>query len=456
VLFAWVIDRAFGAALQYRHMDWSDGRASAMAEDSSCTKIAPALCSALDASAVMHELREAVLAGYVRTPFGRADPARGVFRAVRSDDLAVTVLHEALRRVGLPPAAVDGVILGAVEMMGEQAHPGTAIPFLAGFPEHVVGLSVERACTTAMMSVHIATMQVQCGMGDVFLAGGLDSMTHFRIPTIKDGMEMEDVIKQGGHMLAAMNPNPKLFDLVNPIELNGGQGAERLAEQYGIGREDMDRWALRSHQRAIAARERLREEIVPVNGLDLEGRPLRVTDDQGPRADTTYEKIAALAPVYRPDGRITAATSSGQADGAAVCVIMSRVEADRRGIAPLARIHTIAAGACAPTDLIRSAIPATARAFERANLAQGDMAVIEVNEAFASAPLALMREFGIPDDGRVNPNGGACALGHPVGASGARLVGTTALELRRRGGRYGLATICGGMGQGAATILEAV
>src|SRR4030095_5266906 len=179
----------------------------------------------------MADLRNAVLVGYVRTPFGKADPKRGVFRQVRSDDLAVTVLHEALRRTGIAPGDVDGVILGAVEMMGEQAHPGTAIPFLAGFPDHVVGLSVERACTTAMMSVHIATMQIQCGLGDVFLAGGLDSMTHFRIPTIKDGMDMDEIIKEGGHMLAAMNPNQKLLDLVHPIELNGGQGAERLAEQ---------------------------------------------------------------------------------------------------------------------------------------------------------------------------------------------------------------------------------
>jgi acetyl-CoA acyltransferase len=405
---------------------------------------------------MMSELRDVVLVGYVRTPFGRADAKRGVFRQVRSDDLAVLVLRELLRRSAVDAGDVHGVILGAVEMMGEQAHPGTAIPYLAGFPDHVVGLSLERACTTAMMSVHIATMQIQCGLGDVFIAGGLDSMTHFRIPTIKDGMNMDEVIKEGGHMLAAMNPNPKLFDLVNPIELNGGQGAERLADEYAITRDEMDRWALRSHQRAIAARARLREEIVPADGLDVEGRPVRVTDDQGPRADTTYEKIAALLPVYRADGKITAATSSGQADGAAVCLLMSSAEAKRRGLPPLARVHTIAAGACAPTDLIRSAIPATARALERSGLRQDDFAVIEVNEAFASAPIALMREFGITDDERVNPNGGACALGHPVGASGARLVGTTALELRRRGGRYGLATICGGMGQGAATILEAV
>ena len=403
----------------------------------------------------MAELRDAFLLGYVRTPFGRADPRRGVFRSVRSDDLAIVVLHEVLRRTGLAPGDVDGVILGAVEMMGEQAHPGTAIPFMAGFPPHVVGLSVERACTTAMMSVHVATMQVACGLGDVYLAGGLDSMTHFRIPTIKDGMNMEDVIREGGHMLAAMNPNPRLYELVNPIELNGGQGAERLAARYGITRDEMDRWALRSHERAVAARERLREEIVPVDGLDLEGRPVTVRDDQGPRADTTYEKIAALPPVYRPDGTITAATSSGQADGAAVCVIGSRDAAHRHGIRPLARIHTIATGACEPTDLIYSAIPATRRALERSGLRVADLAVIEVNEAFACAPLALMREFAVAEAARVNPNGGACALGHPVGASGARLVGTTALELRRRGGRYGLATICGGMGQGAATILEA-
>lgn len=403
----------------------------------------------------METLREAVLVGYVRTPFGRADPQRGVFRSTRSDDLAVVVLDEVLRRTGVAKADVDGVILGAVEMMGEQAHPGTVIPFLAGFPDHVIGLSLERACTTAMMSVHVATMQIQCGLGDVFIAGGLDSMTHFRIPTIKDGMKMEDVIAQGGHMLAAMNPNPRLFERVNPIELNGGQGAELLAERLGITREAMDRWALQSHQRAVAARLRLREEIVPVDGLDLAGAPVSVTDDQGPRADTSYEKIAALAPVYRADGRITAASSSGQADGAAVCLLMSAPEAKRRGLPALARIHTIATGACAPTDLIYSAVPATRRALARSGLRLDDMSVIEINEAFACAPLALVHELAFDDLGRINPNGGACAIGHPVGASGARLVGTAALELRRRGGRYALATICGGMGQGAATILEA-
>jgi acetyl-CoA acyltransferase len=408
----------------------------------------------------MRELREAVLAGYVRTPFGKADPQRGFFRKVRSDDLAVIVLREILERTGVAGRDVDGIILGAVEMMGEQAHPGTAIPFLAGFPAHVSGLSVERACTTAMMSVHIATMNVQCGLGDVYIAGGLDSMTHFRIPVIKDGMNMDDVIKEAGTMLSTMNPNPKMAEMINLIDLNGGQGAERLCEQFDISRREMDEWALRSHQRAVAAtREgRFKDEIVPVDGLLPDGMAVRIDCDQGPRADTDLQRISALAPVYRPDGRITAASSSGQADGAAVCMVMSRARADALGIKPLARIHTIAAGACAPTDLIYSAIPATHKALDRSGLGMPDVGLIEVNEAFACAPIALMREFGMPDSAaaKINVNGGACALGHPVGASGARLVGTLALEMRRRGTHFGLATICGGMGQGAATILESV
>jgi acetyl-CoA acetyltransferase family protein len=185
-----------------------------------------------------------------------------------------------------------------------------------------------------------------------------------------------------------------------------------------------------------------------------EGETNLIDFDQGPRADTSYEKIASLPPVYSPEGKITAATSSGQADGAAVCMVMSRERAEARGIEPLATIRTLGWGACAPTDLIYSAVPATRRALEKSGLALEDMGVIEVNEAFACAPIALMQELRFEDATRVNPNGGACALGHPVGASGARLVGTTALEMRRRKCRHGLAAICGGMGQGAATILE--
>ena len=384
----------------------------------------------------MKNPRDAVLVGYVRTPFGKADPNRGFFRQVRSDDLAILALKAVLERTGTRPADVDGIFLGAVEMMGEQAHPATAIPFLAGFPP-TVGLSIERACTTAMMSVHLATLCIRSGEGDAYLAGGLDSMTHFRIPVVRDGMDMSEVIKEGGTMLSAMNPNPKLFDVVNPIELNGGQGAEKLAARLHISREQMDRWALLSHQRAIAAQKagKFRDEILPVEGLTLEGAPKVFDYDQGPRADTTYEKIASLQPVYSSEGTITAATSSGQADGSAVCLVMSRERAKARGLQPLATIRTIGWGACEPTDLIYSAVPATRNALAKSKLSAGDMGVIEVNEAFACAPIALMQEIRFEDASRVNPNGGACALGHPVGASGARLVGTTALEMRRRGSR---------------------
>ena len=406
----------------------------------------------------MSDQRDAVLVGYVRTAFGKADAQKGVFRQVRSDDLAAVVLREILRQTTVPAGDVDGVILGAVEMMGEQAHPGTTVPFLAGFPSHVTGMSIERACTTAMMAVHVATMSVRCGLGEIYIAGGLDSMTHFRIPVIKDGMDMEQIIHEGGHMLAAMNPNPKMMARINPIDLNGGQGAERLCERFDITRSELDEWALRSHRLAVEAQEagRFAAEIVPVEGLMPDGTPAMIDRDQGPRSDTSLEKIAALQPIYRPDGRITAATASGQADGAAVCMVMSRIEAARRGLRPLAGIHTLATGACDPTDLVYSAIPATRRALERSGLSIEDMEPIEINEAFACAPVALMREFRMPPDSaaRINPNGGACAIGHPVGASGARLIGTLALELRRRSARYGLATICGGMGQGAAMILE--
>jgi acetyl-CoA acetyltransferase family protein len=203
---------------------------------------------------------------------------------------------------------------------------------------------------------------------------------------------------------------------------------------------------------------RLRQEIVPVDGLMPDGSSAAIDYDQGPRADTTIEKIRSLPTVYRADGRISAATAAQQSDGAAVCMIMSSERAKALGLKPMARIHTIATGACAPTDLIYSAVPATRSALARAGLKMSDFDIIEVNEAFACAPIAIMREFGMRDSDadKINVNGGACALGHPVGASGARLVGTTALELRERGGRLGMAAICGGMGQGAATILEAI
>jgi acetyl-CoA acetyltransferase family protein len=258
-------------------------------------------------------------------------------------------------------------------------------------------------------------------------------------------------------MLSAMNPNPRMYGTLDPLELVGGITAEKLAKDYDIPREDMDRWGLMSHQRAVAAQQagRLKGEIVPCQGLAPDGTSVTVEDDVGPRANSTYEKIASLPTPFMPgEGRINAATSSGTADGAAVCLIMSKDRAKAMGKKPLATIRAVAVAGCDPRIMGYSVVPATRKALKRADLTVGEIELIEINEAFAVVPLVWMKEFGVKSNEHINVNGGACALGHPVGASGARLVGHLAFEMQRRGLRWGLATICGGYGQGGATILE--
>jgi acetyl-CoA acetyltransferase family protein len=401
--------------------------------------------------------REAVIVGYVRTPFGRADRKKGWLRNWRSDDLAIHVLQEVVRRTNLEPKDVDEVILGAVELIGEQSHPGRNVAFLADFPYEVTGLTLERACVTPMSAIHVAAMGIMCRMGDVYVAGGLDSMTHLAIPVMRADMDMMEVISEPGTLLSAQNPNPKLFEKLNPMELTGGVAAEKMADEYGISREEMDRWAHESHLRAVAAQEagRFRDEISPIEGHLEDGSAFMVDRDQGPRPDSSLEKIARLPAVFQPEGgKINAASSAGQADGAAMVVLMAREVAVKRGLRPLATIKGMAVAGCDPTNLVYSAVPASKKALERTGVAAKSLDLVEVNEAFACAPIILMKELGYADRERVNPNGGACALGHPVGATGARLVGHMALELRRRKKKIGLAAICGGYGQGGATILE--
>jgi acetyl-CoA acyltransferase len=405
----------------------------------------------------MAELREAVIVDMVRTPFCRSGKEKGYFRNFRSDDMGVAVLQEITRRNGINPGDVEDVILGAVEQLGEQAHPGRNCLVLAGFPYEVAGFSVERACVTAMSAVHVAAMGVQSGMGDIYIAGGIDSMTHLSLPVVTPDTDFDALLKQPGTMLSAMNPNPRMYGTLNPLELVGGITAEKLARDYDVPREDMDRWGLMSHQRAVAAQKagRFRREIVPCEGLSPEGAPVTVENDVGPRESSTYEKIASLPTPFMPEGgRINAATSSGTADGAAVCLIMSKEKAREMGRKPLATIRALAVAGCDPRIMGYSVVPATRKALKRANLAVDQIQLIEINEAFAVVPLVWMREFGVKSNDHINVNGGACAIGHPVGASGARLVGHLAFEMERRGLRWGLATICGGYGQGGATILE--
>lgn len=405
----------------------------------------------------MAEMKEAVVVDMVRTPFCRSGKEKGTFRDFRSDDMGVEVLKEITRRNGVDPGDVEDVILGAVEQLGEQAHPGRNCLVLAGFPYDVAGFSVERACVTAMSAVHVAAMGVQSGMGDIYIAGGLDSMTHLSLPVVTPDTDFDALLKEPGTMLSAMNPNPRMYGTLNPLELVGGITAEKLAKDFDIPREDMDRWGLMSHQRAVAAQQagRFKREIVPCQGLAPDGIAVTVEDDVGPRANSTYEKIASLPTPFMPgEGRINAATSSGTADGAAACLIMSKDKAREMGRKPVATIRAMAVAGCDPRIMGYSVVPATRKALKRANLPVAQIDLIEINEAFAVVPLVWMKEFGVKSNDHINVNGGACALGHPVGASGARLVGHLAFEMERRGLRWGLATICGGYGQGGATILE--
>lgn len=405
----------------------------------------------------MPELKECVIVDMVRTPFCRSGKEKGYFRNFRSDDMGVLVLEEIVKRNNIDPKDVEEVILGAVEQMGEQAHPGRNCAVLAGFPYEVAGLSVERACVTAMTSVHVAALSIQSGLGDIYIAGGIDSMTHLSLPVVTPDTDFDALLKEPGTMLSAMNPNPRMYANLNPLELVGGITAERLAEEYDVPREEMDRWGLMSNQRAVAAQKasRFKREIVPAEGFAPDGIPVMVENDIGPRADSKYEKIASLPTVFKPNGgRINAATASGTADGAAACLLMSKEKAKKMGKKPIATMRAMAVAGCDPRIMGYSVVPATRKALARAKLTIDQIDLIEINEAFAVVPIIFMREFGIKTPDRININGGACALGHPVGATGARLVGHLAFELERLGLRWGLATICGGYGQGGTTIIE--
>jgi acetyl-CoA acetyltransferase family protein len=352
---------------------------------------------------------------------------------------------------------VDELILGAVELIGEQAHPGRNVAFLAGLPYEVTGLTVERACVTPMSAIQIAALSIMGNMGDVYIAGGLDSMTHLAIPLMTADSNIMEVIQEKGTLMSSMDPNPKLFDIMNPIELTGGVSAEKMADDYNISRDEMDRWAHESHLRAVRAHEagRFKDEIVPIEGHLPDGTAFMVDRDQGPRPDSSLEKIRSLPTLFKPeDGKINAASSAGQADGAAVVMVMAREVAEKSKLPILATIRGMAVAGCDPTNLVYSSVPATKKVLARTKMSADQIDLFECNEAFACAPIMLMRELGLKDSERMNPNGGACAIGHPVGASGARLVGHLALELRRRGRRFGIATICGGYGQGGATLIE--
>ena len=400
----------------------------------------------------MSELRDAVVVSAVRTPMGRYG---GQLKDVRPDDLAATALKEAAGRAALDPAQVDDVIMGCANQAGEDNRNVARMGLLlAGFPVEVPGQTVNRLCGSGMQACVTAAREIQTGAADVMVAGGVESMT--RAPWVMpkpDGGFPRGPQTVYDSSLGWRLVNPRMQELYGTLQM--GETAERVAAKYEVGREDQDAFAARSHQRAVRAQQEgiFEREIVPVTVPQKRGDPLQLDADEGPRADSTPETLARLRPVFQADGTVTAGNASSLNDGAAALVLMSRQEAERRGLKPMARFVAGAAAGVHPDYMGIGPVPATLKALAKAGLEVKDIGLAELNEAFASQALACVRLLGL-DEEMVNVNGGAIALGHPLGCSGARLVGTLIHEMNRRGVRYGLASMCIGVGQGIASIWE--
>ena len=393
-----------------------------------------------------------VIVDAVRTPVGRYD---GILGDVRPDDLAAHVIRELIRRTALDPNLIEDVIFGAANQAGEDNRNVARMALLlAGLPASVAGQTVNRLCGSGLQAVASAAHSIKVGEGDVFIAGGVESMTRAPFVMAKPaaGYPRGD-LKMHDTTLGWRFTNPRLAEMYPPYSM--GETAENVAERFGITREEQDAFALRSHQlasRAIAT-GRSRQEIVPVVIPQSAGDPVVVETDEHPRPDTSLKKLAALRPVFRPTGTVTAGNSSGINDGAAAVLLASAEAAERLGLRPIARVIASAVAGVDPAYMGLGPIPATRKVLERTGLRIDEFDVIELNEAFAAQVIPCVRELGIPLE-KLNPNGGAIALGHPIGFSGARLVTTLVHELRLRGGRYGLATMCIGVGQGIAMVVE--
>ena len=395
---------------------------------------------------------DAVIIDALRTPIGRY---AGVLSGVRPDDLAARVIDAALERNGLDPASVDEVYMGCANQAGEDNRNVARMALvMAGLPVEVPGVTVNRLCASGLEAVVQGARQVRLGEAELVLAGGVESMS--RAPLVM--LKPERGFPRGNPELADTTigwrfTNRRMAALGYTESM--GETAENVAERYGVSREDQDAFALWSHRRAVAAADagRFDDELVTVEVPQPKGEPVTVHADEGPRPDTTLERLAALRPVFREGGSVTAGNSSQINDGAACLVVTSEDGARRFGREPLARIVSSAAAGVEPGYMGIGPVPATRKALDRADLTAADNDLVELNEAFASQALAALRELGFDHD-RLNVNGGAIAIGHPLGCSGARLIGTLAHELRRRGARYGAATMCIGVGQGLAAVIE--
>ena len=396
--------------------------------------------------------RDAVIIDAVRTPIGRYG---GVLSSVRPDDLAARVIEAAVERNDLPPDAIDDVVLGCTNGAGEDnRNVARMAALLAGLPVEVPGVTVNRLCASGLEAVSHASRAVRVGEGDLLLAGGVESMSRSPFVMLKpDRSFPRGNVTMVDSTLGWRFINPRMEERYSTESI--GETAENVAERYGVSREDQDAFALESHRRAVAATEegRFDDEMVTVDAPQPKGPPVTVHSDEGPRPDTTLEKLAKLRPVFREGGTVTAGNSSQLNDGAACLVVCTEERARELGREPLARVVASAPAGVDPAYMGVGPVPASRKALEHAGLTVDDLDLVELNEAFAAQVLASIRELGIPHE-KLNLNGGAIALGHPLGQSGARLLGTLIWELRRRGGRYGLATMCIGVGQGLAMVVE--
>jgi 3-oxoadipyl-CoA thiolase len=402
----------------------------------------------------MAELQDAVVVATARTPMGRYG---GQLKDLRPDDLAALVMREAVARAGVEPAEVEDVVFGCANQAGEDNRNVARMGLLlAGFPVEVPGQTVNRLCGSGMQATISAAREIQSGGATVMLAGGVESMTRAPWVMAKPG----EGFARGPQTsydtsLGWRLVNPKMAEMYGTLQM--GETAERVASRYEVDRETQDEFALRSHQRALAARRggRFESEIVPVQVPQKKGAMLTLTDDEGPRADSSLEALGRLRPAFAEGGTVTAGNSSPLNDGSAALVLMRAAEARRRGLQPLARFVAAGAAGVHPDYMGIGPVPASLRALDAAGLQPADVELVELNEAFAAQAVACVRLLGL-DEERVNVNGGAIALGHPLGCSGARLVGTLVHEMKRRGARYGLATMCIGVGQGIASVWETV
>jgi acetyl-CoA C-acetyltransferase len=401
-------------------------------------------------------VRDAVICEPLRTAVGGFG---GVFRDVPPTTLAATVIEELVRRSSLPVAEIDDVLLGQCYPNGEAPAIGRVAALDAGLPVEVPGLQLDRRCGSGLQAVMLGCMAVQTGVADLILAGGAESMSQAEFYA----MGLRWGIKGGGVTLEDRLARPRVTAGGSQHPVAGGmlETAENLRRQYAISRSEQDEFALRSHHHALAAQQSgvFAQEIVPV-AVEGRGQERLIDLVEHPRADTTLERLAALRPLMArtdPEATVTAGNASGQNDGAAVCIVTHAEKAAELGLQPFARLITWAVAGVAPATMGIGPVPSTRLALQRAGLSMGDIALIELNEAFAAQALAVLREWDLPDGlERVNVHGSGISLGHPVGATGARILSTLLRELRRRGGRYGLETMCIGGGQGMTAIFENV